>query len=304
MLKFVALSAGLLFAGAASAQQSLEALHARVPAPPASAAAAPAWLAGPEVVALRKQIKDQRAFVEKLMKEANADAAITGAQTGGVIDFQRAQTDPEYAKQIQAKIAAMSQEEKMKLAMQMQQATQQNALRDVKAMAADPEAVTIAADHYADYQANPAKMSGIQAQATAIHDIQQRTRAKDGEITAKAAKNLKCSDGEGGCASKADEAADKATRKAAYDQVIVEYDKALASIRQQVEAARKVRAAAIAAAQRDLAPAQYGSAAKSSANRQLLATYHNSVLNEIEELMILSESAAQWAADRYQARPN
>jgi hypothetical protein len=192
----------------------------------------------------------------------------------------------------------------MQLAMQMQQATQQNALRDVKAMAADPEVVTIAAEHYADYQANPAKMNGIQAQAQAIHDIQQRTRAKDAEITQKAAKLLKCSDGEGGCASKADEAADKATRKAAYDQVLVEYDKALVSIRQQVEAARKSRSAAIAAAQRDLAPAQYGSAAKSSANRQLLATYHNSVLNEIEELMILSESAAQWAAGRYELRPN
>ena len=87
-------------------------------------------------------------------------------------------------------------------------------------------------------------------------------------------------------------------------QHVYEYDKALASIRQQVEAARKARSAAIVAAQRDLAPAQYGSAARSSANRQLLATYHNSVLIEIEELLILSESAAQWAADRYQARPN
>jgi len=304
MLKFFALSAGLLFASAASAQQSLEALHTRVPAPPATAAAAPAWLAGPEVVALRKQIKDQRAFVEKLMKDAGTDATPTAAQTGGGIDFQRAQRDPAYAKEIQAKIASMSQAEQMQLAMQMQQATQQNALRDVKAMAVDPEAVKIAADHYADYQANPAKMNGIQAQAAAIHDIQQRTRAKDAEITTKAAKLLKCSDGEGGCASKADEAADKATRKASYDQVLVEYDKALVSIRQQVEAARKARSAAIAAAQRDLAPAQYGSAAKSSANRQLLATYHNSVLIEIEELLILSESAAQWAADRYQARPN
>jgi len=304
MLKFVALGAGLLFASAASAQQSLESLHARVPLPPTAAAAASGWLVGPEITALRKQIKDQRAFVEKLMKEAAADSQITGAQTGGVIDFQRAQRDPAYAKQVQAQIAAMSQEEKMKLAMQMQQATQQNALRDVKAMATDPEAVTIAAEHYADYQANPSKLSGIQAQYVAVADIQQRVRAKDAEITAKAAKNLKCSDGEGGCASAADEAADKATRKAAYDQVIVEYDKAMVSIRQQVEAARKVRSAAIAAAQRDLGPAQYGSAAKSSANRQLLATYHNAVLIEVEQLLALSEDAAKWADMRYQARPN
>ena len=104
MLKFVAVAAGLAFAGTVSAQQSLEALHARVPAPPATAAAAPAWLASPEVATLRKQIKDQRAFVEKLMKDANSDAAITGAQTGGVVDFQRAQRDPAYAKEVQAKL--------------------------------------------------------------------------------------------------------------------------------------------------------------------------------------------------------
>ena len=63
MLKFVALAAGLMLASAASAQQSLQALHARVPAPPATAAAAPAWLASQEITTLRKQLKDQRTFV-------------------------------------------------------------------------------------------------------------------------------------------------------------------------------------------------------------------------------------------------
>jgi hypothetical protein len=296
MLKFVALGASLLFASAVSAQQSLQSLYARVPAPPATVAAAPAWLVSPEVTALHRQLKDQRSFVEKLSQVAGADAQPTAAQTGGVIDFQRAQSDPEYAKQVQAKIAAMSQEEKMKLAMQMQQATQQNALRDVKAMAADPDAVTAAAEHYADYQANSSTMSGIQAQYAAVAAIEQRVQARAAEISAKAAKALKCSDGEGGCASAADEAADKATRKAAFDQISAEYNKALPLIAQQVEAARKSRLAAITAAQADLGPAQYGSAAKSSANRQLLAAYHNAVLMEIEQLFILSEDAAKWAA--------
>ncbi|HYJ40272.1 MAG TPA: hypothetical protein VEW08_05740 [Steroidobacteraceae bacterium] len=302
MLKFFALAAGLMLASAASAQQSLEAMHARVPAPPATAAAAPAWLASPELVALRKQLKDQRTFIEKLSTEAGAAAQPTAAQTGGVIDFQRAQRDPAYAEQVKAQIAAMSQEEKMKLAMQMQQATQQNALKDVKAMAADPEAVTAAADHYADYQANPSTMRGIQAQYAAVADIQQRVRAREAEIASKAGKSLKCSDGEGGCASAADQAADKVTLKAAFDQIIAEYNKALPAIAQQVEAARKSRLAAITAAQADLGPAQYGSAAKSSANRQLLAAYHNAVLIEVEQLMTLTEDAAKWAATRYKDR--
>jgi hypothetical protein len=302
MLKFVALAAGLMFASAASAQQSLQSLHARVPAPPTTAAAAPAWLASPEVNALRKQLKDQRTFVENLSKQAGADAQPTTAQTGGVIDFQRAQSDPEYARQVQAKIAAMSQEEKMQLAMQMQQATQQNALKDVKAMAADPEAVSAAADHYANYQTNPSTMRGIQAQYAAVADIQQRVRAREAEIAARAGKALKCSDGEGGCASAADQAADKATLKAAFDQITAEYNKALPAIAQQVEAARKSRLAAINAAEADLGAAQYGSAAKSSANRQLLAAYHNAVLIEIEQLMTLTEDAARWAATRHKDR--
>lgn len=302
MLKFIALCAGLALASAASAQQSLQSLYTRVPAPPATAAAAPAWLASPEITALRKQIKDQRTFVENLSKQAGADAQPTAAQTGGAIDFQRAQTDPEYANQVKAKIAAMSQEEKMALAMQMSQATQQNALKDVKAMAADPEAVTAAADHYADYQSNPSTVRGIQAQYAAVAEIQQRVRARESEIAARAGKSLKCSDGEGGCASAADQAADKATLKAAFDQITAEYNKALPAIAQQVEAARKSRLAAITAAQADLGPAQYGSAAKSSANRQRIAAYHNAVLIEVEQLMTLAEDAAKWAATRVKDR--
>jgi hypothetical protein len=296
MFKFIALAASLLVATAASAQtpQSLQALHARVPAPPASVAAASTWLASPQLAALRQQLKDQRAFVEKLSTQAGADALPTAGQTGG-IDFQRAARDPAYAEQLKAKIASMSQEEQMKLAMQMSQAQSQSAIRDVKAMAADPESVSNAADHYPDYQAKQ-MTGGITAQYTAVDKIRQDVNARAAQISEKASKALKCSDGEGGCPSAAAEAADKATLQTAYKQIVAEYDKALVAIAVQVEAARKARAADIAAAQRDLAPAQYGAAAKSSTNRQLLGQYHNTVLNEIEQLLILSEDAAKWAA--------
>src|SRR6187455_21782 len=149
MLKSIAFAGALmLVVNVASAQQSLQSMHARVPATPASSASAPAWLASAEVTALRKQLKDQRAFVEKLMRDAAATNQPSAAQTGGGIDFQRAQRDPEYANQVKAKIAAMSQSEQMALAMQMSQATQQAAMTDVVAMSRDPEAVKVAADHY------------------------------------------------------------------------------------------------------------------------------------------------------------
>ena len=300
MLKFIALAAGLLFASAASAQQSLQAMHARVPAPPATTAAAPAWLASPEVTTLRKQLKDQRAFIEKLSREAGAAAQPTAAQTGGGIDFQRAARDPEYANQVKAKIAAMSQEEQMKLGMQMAQAQSQSALKDVQAMAADPEAVQTAADHYPDYQAKQIA-GGITTQYMAVDKIREGVNARAMQISDKATKALKCSDGEGSC-SAADQATDKATLRTAYNQIIADYDKALVAIGAQVEAARKARLADIAAAQRDLGPAQYGAAAQSNTNRQLLGAYHNAALMEVEQLFTLSEDTARWAAARYKDR--
>jgi hypothetical protein len=298
MLKFVAVAASLMLASVASAQQSLQSLHARVPAPPATAAAAPAWLASAELGTLRKQLKDQRAFVEKLSVDAGAAAQPAAAATGGGIDFQRAARDPEYAKQVQARIAAMSPEEQMKFATQYAQAQSNTALQDVKAMAADPDTVQLAAEHYPDYQARQMTGGGIQAQYGAVSDIRQSVGSRELEISKRTSANLKCSDGEGSC-SEAQRAADKIALRAGFDQIVAEYDKALVAIGQQVEAARKARLADITAAQRDLGPAQYGGAAKSSANRQLLAAYHNAVLMEIEQLFALSEDTAKWAATRY-----
>jgi hypothetical protein len=298
MLKFVAVAASLALASVASAQQSLQSLHARVPTPPATAAAAPAWLASPALATLRKQIKDQRSYVEKLSVTAGAAAQPKAAEVGGGIDFQRAARDPEYAREMQAKIAAMSPEDQMKIAMQVSQAQSNSASQDVKAMAADPDAVQAAAEHYPDYQTRQMTAGGIQAQYRAITDIRQRVNARELEISSKTVASLKCRDGEGSCAA-ADQAADKVKLKAGFDQIVSEYDKALASIGLQVEAARKARLADITAAERDLAPAQYGGAAQSNTNRQLLAAYHNAVLTEIEQLFALSEDTAKWAATRY-----
>jgi hypothetical protein len=300
MLKFIALAASLMLASAASAQQSLSSLHAHVPAPPATSAAAADWLVSPQLALLRRQIKEQRTFIETLMKNTGAAAMPAAAQAGG-IDFQRAQRDPEYAREVQAKIAAMSQEEQMKVAMQFSKSQSESALTDVKAMAGDSDAVKTAAEHYPDYQAKQMTGKGITVQYAAVDRIRQGVSTRAMQISDKAVKALKCSDGEGSCPA-ADAAADKAALRAAYAQIIADYDNALVMIRQQVEAARKARFADIAAAQADLGPAQYGAAAQSNTNRQLLATYHNTVLIEIEQLLALSEDSATWAAARYKDR--
>ncbi len=301
MSKTLFLAAALVVTSSAFAQQSLQTLHTNVPAPPANSAAASAWLTSPAVTTLRKQLKDQRAFVEKLSKDAAAESMPGAAPSGGGIDFARAQRDPAYAQEIQKKIATMSQAEQMQLATQMSQAMQQQAVQDVKKMAADPPAVKAAAERYSDYQTKQMTVSGLTAQAQATTDLRRQVSEKSMAIAAAAEKKLECSDGEGSC-SAADQAADQATLRAAHAQIIAEYDRALAAISQQVAAARKSRAADIAAAQKDLGPAGYGAAAQSSANKQLLAAYHNAVLVEIEQLFMLSEEAAKWAATRYQDR--
>jgi hypothetical protein len=297
-VKLLSILLFILVAPLARSQTSLQVMHTNVPAPPTTAAASPAWLTSPQVTTLRKQLKDQRAFVERLTQEGSA-GAMAGAGGGG-IDFARAQRDPAYAQELQARIAKMSQEEQMKLGMQMAQATQAQALQDVQAMAAVSDAVKLAAEHYPDYQMKQAT-GGITAQVTAVGDIQRKVRAKDAEIAEKAGKRLKCSDGEGSC-SAADQAADKATLRTAHAEIVAEYDKALVVIGQQVAAARKARAADIAAVQKDLGATQYGAAAKSNTNKQLLATYHNAALNEVEQLFILSEETARWATTRYKDR--
>lgn len=297
MLKSIALVGGLLIASNAFAQQSLQSMHSRIPAPPKSVAEAPAWLDSSEVTALRKQLKDQREFINKLNQEASTSAPGALTNAGG-IDFARAQRDPEYAKQIQAKIASMSQAEQMALAMQMQQATQQAGIQNVVAMSQDPPAVKVAAEHYSDFQTKQMSGTGISAQIEAVLEIQRKANERAAEIAQKAHKQLKCSDGEGGCASKADEESDKATLRAARAQIIAEYDRALAQIAPHIEAARKARLADIAAAQKDMAATQYGAAAQSSANKQLLAAYHGAALTDVEQLFTLSEDVAKWAAAR------
>jgi hypothetical protein len=288
----------ILIAPLARSQQSLQALHSRVPAPPATAAAATAWLASAEYTTLARQLKDQRTFVEKLSKDASAGSV--AGMSSGAIDFARAQRDPAYAQELQKKIQSMSQEEQMKLALQMSQATQNQALQDVQAMAADPDAVTVAAEHWPDYQVKQSA-GGIQAQYAAVSEIERKVSTRAMQIAEQASKKLKCSDGEGSC-SAPDQAADKATLKAAHAQIIAEYDAALVQIGQQFAAARKARAADIAAVQKDLGSAQYGAAAKSTTNKQMLAAYHNAALMEVEQLFILSEDTAKWAAARVKDR--
>jgi len=298
MKKTMTLLALLSLSATCYAQESLQAMYARVPAPPANSAAAAAWLKSPAVTQLQAQIKAQRAGIEKTM------AAATAAQqpAGGPEDFARAASDPKYAAELKAKIARMTPAEQMAFAQRMSAATSANALRDVKAMANDPPAVGTAVDNYLAYQGRNMSLSDLMAASQKITAIRDRVGKREMEISSAAAKKLQCSDGEGGCPSAAAEAADKATLHAAWTQVIAEYDRALPEISKQFAAVRQARSADIATGQRDMAATQYGAAAQSPTNRQQLATYHGALLTEVEQLLQTSIDTAEWAAGRYDAQ--
>jgi len=283
--------------GGAFAQESVQAMYTSIPAPPASAAAADAWLASAAVKGLPTKIAAQRTGIEKLM--AAAAAAQQPAEMP--VDMARAARDPAYAKELQARIAKMSQAEQMAFAKRMSEATSAGALRDVQAMANESPAVKTAVDAFLAYQQRQMSMSALIAGSTQITAIRDRVRNRETAIADAAVKKLQCSDGEGGCPNKAAEDADNRVLREAWTQIVAEYDRGLIEISKQIAGVRQARSADIAEGQRHMAATSFGSAAQSATHRQQLANYHNALLIEVEQLLQLSKDTAEWAAARYKA---
>jgi hypothetical protein len=294
MKKTMTLLGLLALSAAGQAQESLQAMYARVPPPPASSAAAAAWLESPAVTQLQAQIESQRAGIGTTM----AAAAAAQQPAGMPEDFARASRDPKYAAELKEKIARMTPAEQMAFAQRMSAATSAGALRDVKAMAADPPAVGTAVENYLAYQSRNMSMSDLMAASQKVSAIRDRVGKREMEISGAAAKKLKCSDGEGGCPSAAAEAEDKRVLEEAHVQIVAEYDRALPEIARQFAAVRQARSADIATGQKDMAATRFGAAAQSPTNRQQLASYQNALLNEVEQLLQFSIDAAEWAAAR------
>ncbi len=281
--------------GGVFAQESVQAMFTSIPAPPATAAAADAWLASAAVKGLPGKIAAQRTGIEKLM----AAAAASQQPAGMPEDFARAARDPAYAKELQARIAKMSQAEQMAFAKRMSEATSAGALRDVQAMANESPAVKTAVDAFLAYQQRQMSMSALIAASTQITAVRDRVSSRETAIASAAEKKLQCSDGEGGCPSKVAEEADNRVLREAWTQIVAEYDRGLVDINKQIAAVRQARSADIAEGQRHMAATSFGTAAQSATNRQQLANYHNALLIEVEQLLQLSKDTAEWAASRY-----
>src|SRR5215831_21320673 len=139
----IAIAAGCGFAGlalAAPSQTVLE-LFNRLPDPPATAEEAAKWAAKdgtilhPGLIALRADIEAHRRSVqaiaqarepaERAQAAAQVDAVGKGLASAG-IDMARMQSDPAYAKQIQASMQRMSPQEAMAVSQAMARSMSQD----------------------------------------------------------------------------------------------------------------------------------------------------------------------------------
>jgi hypothetical protein len=295
LLSPLAAASGAMAAAATPAE-----LFAAVPALPSRSAEAARWFSGdtlvlPAAQSVEAGIAAGRAQIEAQLKAAgDRSNAVAGNAAG--IDMARMASDPAYAESVQARMAAMSPQEQMAMAMQLNNAFSGAALQDAQAMARDPQAVI---DAESDFTGNqPAlhsanELAGVTARIAAIRDS---VSAREQSLVQTL--RWRCSDGEGGCPTPADAAADQAMARQAHAEVIGYYDAGLAQIGKEIAAFRRTRGAYVQRADQQLAATHYGADAVSQARKQSLALYQSSVLDESQQLLKLTTEAARWAAAR------
>jgi hypothetical protein len=286
--------------GALAATPNPAELFSAVPALPARSAEAARWFNGdtlvlPAAQTINAGLAARRAEIEALLKASGDRSNVVAGNAAG-IDMARMASDPAYAESVQARMAAMSPQEQMAMAMQLNNAFSGAALEDAQAMARDPQAVIDAESDFTGNQPALHSANELAAVAGRIAAIRETVAAREQALV----KGLRwrCSDGEGGCPTPADAAADQAMARQAHAEVIGYYDAGLAQIGAEIAAFRQARSKYVQHAERQLAATHYGADAVSQPRKQSLALYQSSVLDESQQLLKLTTEAAQWAASR------
>jgi hypothetical protein len=199
-------------------------------------------------------------------------------------DMARAASDPAYAQEMQKKLAKMTPQEQMAFAMQMQSATQGDALAAVQ----DPQPVLAAIDAFNAYNqstlmtSSPTIELGKKTEALrARFDAQQQSTAK----------KLKYCDV--GCT---DDAGTEANNRAVWAEKRTIADAELKAWAALFAEWKASRTAVIAKAERDLAATRYGALSKSGTNRSTLNMYYGAMLSEAELLLSITRDATDRAA--------
>jgi hypothetical protein len=257
----------------------------------------------PAIVALKADLEAHTAAVEEIIGAADAkirdrmgggstpeQAAQAAAKAAG-IDMARMQTDKAYAKEMEAKMRAMSPQELMAISSALAQGTGMHGSVAVY----DPPAVKAAAE------AGQALMDPADLAArAATHqrrwaEVEKKVAAVNEEFAARYPKmQLNC-DGEGG--GRPECVAERARYVAAMMPLLLAHDAEVLKLEAAaLEEERTALAAQVAAANQHLLAAQYGAASQELGNPAQILFLDQQIANEIMVLVTKLEEVVKRAA--------
>lgn len=314
LLAVAAAASALLgpLAAHAAGDEALAPWFDRAPAPPKTATEAAtrvrfdgdrATLDGAAFVAFQRQYEARRQAIETRMQAAAAEGQV--AAQGMQQDLNAAAGEDVTGEAFQEKFEKMSDAEKMALAMkmsgQMQKSMGSSYGGGANFAGQEPPVVQTATRAYLAYQQQYATQSqDAVANAQLIAGLERAHRDLDQRLSREAAACVA-----GGDAAQALPCL-RAKTSACWDQHATlgaqQLTQLQSAYQQQLARSRK----AAADADRVLAPAQYGGAARSYAGRSQLYGYQSLILSEVDGLAKLSQAAwlygGAWSAGKSAAR--
>ncbi|WP_020651101.1 hypothetical protein [Solimonas variicoloris] len=296
----------------AAGDEALAPWFERVPGPPKTTAEAAArmriedqraTLDGTAFAAFQRQYDTRKQAIEARMQAAAAEGQV--AAQGMHQDLNAAAGEDVTSEAFQEKFEKMSDAEKMALAMkmnsQMQKSMGSSYAGGANFAGQEPPAVQAATRAYLNYQQQVvAQAQDAVANAQLIAGLERAHRELDQRLSREAA----------ACVASGDAAQAlpclRAKTAACWDQHAALGAQQLTQLQgtyqQQLARSRK----AAAEADRVLAPAQYGGAARSYTGRSQLYGYQSQILGEVDGLAKLSQAAWQygggWVAGKGAAR--
>jgi len=301
---------GALAAHAAPSSSLLD-LFNRLPEPPATAEEAARWvdkggaLVHPALLALKADIEAHRkAVAAPLQAQAPAQQAQAMQQQADLakgmanvgIDMQRMQSDPVYAKDVQARMRTMTPEQLMAMSKAMSQPMNQNPNRknEAQAMADDAPPIKVAAK--AGFEYGNQQVGRIQAHGARWKETEAEVSGKVFGAPLKLDMPKPRIEFDNPGCDKACDAAWQAYAARMLPLMVARDTQALQMRRDALLRERQAVAPVVTQADKTLKAAGYGEKALSSTHQLRIAGYDEGMLGEINLLVTKTEEIARLAS--------
>lgn len=279
-------------------------LFTRLPEPPATAEEAARWmdkdgkLVHAPLIALKADIEAHRKAVaapmqaqapaQRVQAKMQVDDMSKGMANVG-IDMARMQSDPAYAKEVQARMKSMSPEQLMAMSKAMSQPMNQNPNRKNEAVAMDQDSPAVKAAAEASFEYGNQQVARIQSHSTRWKDTEAEVNSKLFATPLKVdVPKPRIEFDNPGC-DKACEAGWQAYAAKMLPLMIARDTQALKLRRDALLRERQAIAPTIAQADKALKAAGYGESALSSTHQLRIVGYDEGMLGEIDLLITKTE---------------